>query len=130
MGILINKYMDNHKELEKLYQSIWEGITLTKSLFKEVIIYINDNKITLPPVMKSHLKSLVSMWKHYSNNKDNVNLKFFMDMKDHHSHLNGQLPNEALTKLWDKYLQSGLDFRVKYMKFNHLINQMDNKSKE
>ena len=38
--------MDNHKELEKLYQSIWEGITLTKSLFKEVIIYINDNKIT------------------------------------------------------------------------------------
>ena len=51
-------------------------------------------------------------------------------MKEHHSHLNGQLPNETLTKLWDKYLQSGLDFRVEYMKFNHLINQKDNKSNE
>jgi len=108
--------MDSSKVL--LMLEIMKEIKITKTKFKKVIIYINENKDinnSLSEVIKDNLKELIKLWK---NNKD-VEFDYYFDMKNYHTYINKQFTNEILDNMWEDYIRSGLSFRTKLMFLSH-----------
>ena len=76
---------------------------------------------TLPSDIQDRLRTLEEMWK----NKDNVEVKHYFDMKDHHAHITGYvINNNDLKDLWCDYIKSGMDFRCKLLELVNLTTNL------
>lgn len=106
----------------ELFTDIKLKIKTTKNKFKEFIKYKNENNIKLNDEITKHLKILIELW---NNNKD-ANIEYYFIMKEHHSHIYCQIEDVELKKLWEDYIDLGLDLRTKLMFLNdlYLRNEM------
>tara|TARA_B100001093_G_C26154120_1_gene728741 strand:- start:52 stop:411 length:360 start_codon:yes stop_codon:yes gene_type:complete len=114
----------NRKKASILYAKSMSGIKDTKTKFKKIVRFINNNQEInnqLTPEIKTHLKHLINLW----NNNDDANIEYYFEMKEHHSYINGQIENENLERMWDDYLKSGLEFRTFLLKLNELCNNIN-----
>jgi len=113
--------MDNkRKEASKLYYQTMSDIKKTKRKLTEVIKYINETKINLGPEINEHLKNLIKLW----NNNFDADTEYYMNMKEHHSYINGQIENDILNKLWMDYIGNSSELRINLMKLNHLCSEL------
>lgn len=112
------------KEASELYNKSMVAIKNTKSKYGKIIKFINKNheiNNQISEEIKTHLKHLIQLWK----NNDYANIEYYFKMKEHHSHINGQIENETLKEMWEDYIKSGLEFRVDLMKLNYLCNTLN-----
>ena len=115
------------KETSNLHNNIMSEIKATKSKFKKIIKFINENKQIndqLSGEIKNHLRHLIKLWQNNNDaNIDNnhINADYYFQMKEHHSHINGMIKDENLNKMWKDYLVSGMEFRVKLMGLNNTV---------
>ena len=112
------------KEASELYKKSMFVIKNTKSKFRKIIKFINQNKEInnqISEEMKTHLRHLIQLWK----NNDDANIEYYFKMKEHHSHINGKIENETLKEMWEDYIKSGLEFRIDLMKLNDLCNKLN-----
>ena len=111
------------EQTRKKASEVYNKIKDTKSKFIKIIKFINENQEInnqLTSEMKTHLKYLIELWKY----NDDANIEYYFKMKDHHFHINGKIENENLKKMWDDYLESGLEFRCTLLQLNELCNKL------
>ena len=109
------------EEASELYMKSMSAIKNTKSKFGKIIKFINQNpdiRKQLTPVVTSALKRLIQLWK----NNDEANMEYYFSMKEHHSHINGQMEHDTLQTMWDDYIKSCVEFRCNLMAWNHLCH--------
>jgi hypothetical protein len=53
-----------------------------------------------------------------------INIDKLMSMKNNHKYINGKINDKKLNKLWNQYIDSGLNLRVCLMEYNY-INKRD-----
>tara|TARA_R110000851_G_scaffold104383_1_gene222115 strand:+ start:95 stop:415 length:321 start_codon:yes stop_codon:yes gene_type:complete len=88
-----------------------------KSLI-DVIKYINENNIDLETDIKSNMKIIIDLWK--QQKKQHIfHLEFYINMKQYHSYINGNIDNEVLMSKWNIYIQNISNFRIQLMKYEH-----------
>lgn len=94
------------------------SISGCKKAFKQYVVWVNQSKHKLDCEKRKHLKCLIEMWNVVKNDaiEENGLLHFLMDMKDHHSYLNGQSGNDDL---WMTYIKTALRYRVELMSKLH-----------
>jgi len=100
------------------YNATVDAIKNTKSQFGKIIKFINQNQEIynqLTSEMKTNLKQLIQLW----NNNAGANIEYYFKMKEHHSYINGQITNETLKTMWDDYIKSGLELRLRAMRLNY-----------
>ena len=88
------------------------GIIVNKILRSEL-----DRKVFW---FKHDYEYLVSL-KQYKGDYGGINTDYYFQMKEHHSHINGMIKDENLNKMWEDYLVSGMEFRVKLMGLNNMV---------
>ena len=112
------------KDASELYNKSMDAIKNTKSKFKKIIKFINQNQEInnqLTSEMKTNLKHLIQLW----DNNDDANIEYYFKMKEHHSYINGQIENETLKTMWEDYIKSCLQFRCDLMELNDLCNKLN-----
>jgi hypothetical protein len=87
-------------EAYELHKKSTNSIKKTKDKFKQIIKYINKNKNSLTPKIKSNLKCLIQLWK---NNSD-TNKYYFMNMTEYNQHITGHIEDPLLKTMWDDYI--------------------------
>ena len=90
----------------------------TKKTLINVINYINENKIDLKTDVKSNLKIVIGLWKQQKK-EDIFNLDYYINMKNYHSFINGNIHNEILNDKWNDYIQNICNFRIQLMKLQN-----------
>ena len=118
--------MEKKKEASELYYQTMTHIKKTKCKLTNVIKYINETKINLGLDINEHLKKLIKLW----NNNSNADTEYYVNMKEHHSYINGKIENEILNKLWMDYIVYSSELRVKLMKLNHLCSELQENKKK
>jgi len=85
----------------------------------QVIKYINSNKdIQLTEDIKTNLKILIDLWNNQEE-KDIFNLDYYINMKQYHSFINGNIEDEILNDKWNIYIQNICKFRIQLMKLQN-----------
>lgn len=122
--------MQNIKELKEkatiCYKDFIENKKKSKKTFKNIIIYINDNKIELSPSNKDNIKLLIHHW----NNTDNYSAQDYLDMKDIDLVINDNLDisDLSLKELFNNYLIFSEKFRkdlIEFYKYVALIEKLE-----
>jgi hypothetical protein len=122
--------MQNIKDLREkatiYYNSFIENKKKSKKIFKNIIIYINDNKIQLSESNKDNIKLLIHHW----NNTDNYSAQDYLDMKDIDLVINDSLDSTdlSLKELFNNYLIFGEKFRKNlfdFYKYVALIEELE-----
>ena len=111
------------EEISEVYNKSMSKIKDTKSKFKKIINFINENQEInnqLPSEMSIHLVQLINLWR----NNNEANIEYYFKMKDHHSHINGRIENEQLKKMWEDYLKSGMELRCTLLELNELSSEL------
>ena len=111
---------DKTKEINDLSKIIRQEIKETKSQFINIINYINTNKIKLDLSLQINMIELIKLWR---NNK-NANIDYYFNMKNYHTYITGKFINNELSNMWDQYLLDCLEFRVKLLNLNHLLQNI------
>ena len=114
----INTFADKKSKINDVHIKAMSQLKLAKSKLKEFIIYKNKHKIKLDPKPTKHLKLLIELW----NNDEDADIEYYFNMKNHTTQINGQIKNEALTKLWRNYIETICGARCVLLEFNHLVN--------
>ena len=85
----------------------------------QVIKYINSNKhIQLTDDFKKNLKILIDLWNNQEK-KDIFNLDYYINMKQYHSFINGQIEDKILNEKWNIYIQNICKYRIQLMKLQY-----------
>lgn len=122
--------MQNIKELREkatiCYNNFIENKKKSKKIFKNIIIYINNNKIELSHSNKDNIKLLINHW----NNTDNYSAQDYLDMKDIDLVINDSLDlsDLSLKELFNNYLIFSEKFRkdlIEFYKYVALIEELD-----
>ena len=91
-----------------------EKLRLQKGCFKKIVCHINNYRNEVQGYMteerRAAIKALIAIW-----NKKDLNMQDLFSMKEHHSYLNGQYPDQAFQLLWDDYVISGLQLRCELL---------------
>ena len=116
----------NNQKVQEIYTEVMLKIKLTKKKFTVFIKYTNENKIKLNDEISEHLKKLIKLW----NSNSDANIDYYFKMKEHHTHINGNIDDIILNQLWIDYINSGLDLRTTLLKLNYLLSLNDNNSKK
>lgn len=122
--------MQNIKDLKEkatiCYKNFIKNKKNSKKIFKNIIIYINDNKIELSQLNKDNIKLLINHW----NNTDNYSAQDYLDMKDIDLVINENLDisDLSLKELFNNYLIFSEKFRknlIEFYKYVALIEQLE-----
>lgn len=119
--------MNNIKNLKEKATEYYNNFILnkkkSKKIFKNVIIYINTNKIELSNNTKDNIKLLINHW----NNNDNYSANDYLNMKEIDIEINNTLNNDdlSLKELFNNYLIFSENFRSNLIKFYEYVAQIE-----
>ena len=91
--------------------SLYTFFKPSKKLFKNIVEYINKNKIILNETQHNNLTQLIMLWK---NNAVNDDMNYYLSMKLNHQYLSQSFLTDELNELWEKYLLNFQQERVMY----------------
>ena len=111
------------KEATIYYNNFLESKKKSKKIFKNIIIYINTNKIELSSDNKENLKLLINHW----NQTDNYSAQDYLNMKDIDLKINNSLDTDdlSLKELFNSYLLFGEKFRTSLIKFYEYVAEIE-----
>jgi hypothetical protein len=119
--------MNNIKNLKEKATEYYNNFILnkkkSKKIFKNIIIYINTNKIELSNNTKDNIKILINHW----NNNDNYSANDYLNMKEIDIKINNSLNNDELSlkELFNNYLIFSENFRFNLIKFYEYVAQIE-----
>jgi len=119
--------MNNIKNLKEKATEYYNNFILnkkkSKKIFKNIIIYINTNKIELSNNTKDNIKLLINHW----NNNDNYSANDYLNMKEIDIEINNSLNNDELSlkELFNNYLIFSENFRSNLIKFYEYVAQIE-----
>jgi hypothetical protein len=119
--------MNNIKNLKQKATEYYNNFILnkkkSKKIFKNIIIYINTNKIELSDNTKENIKLLINHW----NNNDNYSANDYLNMKEIDIEINNTLNNDdlSLKELFNNYLIFSENFRSNLIKFYEYVAQIE-----
>lgn len=128
--MIINKYKMS-KELRNeatiCYNNFLDYKKKTKNVFKNIIIHINNHKITLSNNSKENIKSLISMW----NNTENYSGQDYINMRElSQSIMDGIDEDLSLKELFKNYLLFFDRFQKDLYKFYEYVSQIEELEKK
>lgn len=119
--------MNNIKNLKQKATEYYNNFILnkkkSKKIFKNIIIYINTNKIELSDNNKDNIKLLINHW----NNNDNYSANDYLNMKEIDIEINNTLTNDdlSLKEMFNNYLIFSENFRSNLIKFYEYVAQIE-----
>jgi hypothetical protein len=119
--------MNNIKNLKEKATEYYNNFILnkkkSKKIFKNIIIYINTNKIELTDDNKNNIKLLINHW----NNNDTYSANDFLNMKEIDIKINNSINNDdlSLKELFNNYLILGEKFRSNLIKFYEYVAKIE-----
>lgn len=119
--------MNNIKNLKEKATEYYNNFILnkkkSKKIFKNIIIYINTNKIELTDDNKNNIKLLINHW----NNNDTYSANDFLNMKEIDIKINNSINNDdlSLKELFNNYLILGENFRSNLIKFYEFVAKIE-----
>lgn len=119
--------MNNIKNLKQKATEYYNNFILnkkkSKKIFKNIIIYINTNKIELSDNTKDNIKLLINHW----NNNDNYSANHYLNMKEIDIEINNTLTNDdlSLKEMFNNYLIFSENFRSNLIKFYEYVAQIE-----
>lgn len=115
--------MSSREQASVLWNKCMEADRSSKHRFKDVVTYMNENRVELKSYMNCDrvraIKLLIVAW-----NKDDKNIEDYLKMKDYHAHFNGNYPNEDFNQLWSAYITPTAHLRIDLMKLNSLCRSL------
>ena len=110
--------MENTNDLKKkatiFYNNFIKNKKKCKKLFKDIVVYINENKIELSQSNKDNIKLLIQNW----NNTKDYSAQDYLNMKDIDLEINQSLDiDSSLKELFNNYLFLGEEFRKNLFDF-------------
>lgn len=119
--------MENTNNLKQkatlFYNNFNKNKKKCKKLFKDIVVYINENKIELSQSNKDNIKLLIHHW----NNTKDYSAQDYLNMKDIDIEINNNLDNDnsSLKELFNSYLMFGEKFRSNLIKFYEYVAQIE-----
>ena len=110
--------MENTNNLKQkatlFYNNFNKNKKKCKKLFKDIVVYINENKIELSQSNKDNIKLLIHHW----NNTKDYSAQDYLNMKDIDLEINQNLDiDSSLKELFNSYLFLGEEFRKNLFDF-------------